>query len=207
MNTPAAYFADMYERADDPWGLAERWYERRKYALTVAALPRRAYRSAFEPACSVGVLSALLAERCARLLCCDRSERAVDAARRRLAPFHPHVRVERRVLPEEWPRERFDLVVLSELLYYFGPADAARLAGRAVDSLDPGGTLLAVHWRHPVPEHALSGDAAHEVLRAAPGLVGIVRHEEPDFVLEAFVRASPGQDAASVSVAADEGLT
>lgn len=206
MNTPAEYFAEMYRDADDPWSLGSRWYEQRKYAITAASLPRRTYRHAFEPACSVGVLSALLADRCERLLSCDRSGRAVTAARRRLAG-RPHVRVERRVLPGEWPAERFDLIVLSEMLYYFGPADARALLARAVESLEPGGTLLAVHWRHPVAEHAQSGDAVHEALRAAPGLLRIAGHEEPDFLLDVLVRpVRQDDDARSFSVAAAEGL-
>ena len=60
MNVAAEYFEAMYRESQDPWSLSTRWYERRKYALTVAALPRARYRSAFEPGCSVGELSALL---------------------------------------------------------------------------------------------------------------------------------------------------
>lgn len=59
--TPGSYFEDMYRRADDPWHLSERWYEQRKYDLTVAALPLPRYRRAFEPACSVGELTLRLA--------------------------------------------------------------------------------------------------------------------------------------------------
>ena len=44
MTLGADYFAGIYAAADDPWGLASRWYERRKYALTVAALPEGALR-------------------------------------------------------------------------------------------------------------------------------------------------------------------
>lgn len=226
MNTPAEYFTEMYRGSDDPWSLAGRWYEERKYALTVASLPRCRYRSAFEPACSAGVLTALLAERCDRLLSCDRSERAVGAARRRLTD-HPHVQAERRLLPQEWPAgpERFDLVVLSEMLYYFAPADVGTLLRHAVASLEPGGTLVAVHWRHPVPEHAQPGDAVHRAVRDQRGLVRIAGHEEPDFLLDVFVRpprdgqeqrdarsrsggrnAVGGAQARALSVAAAEGL-
>lgn len=58
MSTPPAYFEAMYAGAVDPWDLAGRWYEQRKYALTLASLPRPRYRAAFEPGCSVGVLTA-----------------------------------------------------------------------------------------------------------------------------------------------------
>ena len=58
---PRSYFDEMYRCDPDPWQFESSWYEQRKYELTVAALPERRYRSAFEPGCSVGVLSSLLA--------------------------------------------------------------------------------------------------------------------------------------------------
>ena len=64
MSVPATYFDEVYERSADPWRLATEWYEKRKYLMTVASLPRERYRRGFEPACSVGVLTEMLAERC-----------------------------------------------------------------------------------------------------------------------------------------------
>ncbi len=208
MSTPAAYFEAMYRDNDDPWSLGERWYEQRKYALTAAALPRPRYRSGFEPACSVGALSELLAARCDRLLSCDRSARAVAAAAKRLAG-HPHARVEHRVLPAQWPAGTFDLIVLSEFLYYLDAEGAARITDLAVHALEPGGTLIAAHWRHPVPDHAQSGDAVHRALRGTPGLVCVAEHSEPDFLLDVLVRPPSADltDPARLSVAALEGLT
>jgi hypothetical protein len=40
-----AYFDRMYDDTDDPWQLSTRWYERRKYAITLALLPDRRYSS------------------------------------------------------------------------------------------------------------------------------------------------------------------
>jgi GlcNAc-PI de-N-acetylase len=40
MTLDPGYFRDRYAASADPWGLAERWYEARKYALSVAMLPR-----------------------------------------------------------------------------------------------------------------------------------------------------------------------
>ena len=37
--TPADYFEDLWAASADPWDHAGRWYETRKYDLTVAALP------------------------------------------------------------------------------------------------------------------------------------------------------------------------
>ena len=68
---PAAYFAALYQADADPWRFASSDYERRKYAATLAALPRRAYRREFEVGCSIGVLTSQLARRCEHLLAVD----------------------------------------------------------------------------------------------------------------------------------------
>ena len=36
---PDAFFKAMYAESYDPWRLADRWYEQRKYAITMAMLP------------------------------------------------------------------------------------------------------------------------------------------------------------------------
>jgi SAM-dependent methyltransferase len=201
VSTPARYFETMYAGAEDPWDFAGRWYEQRKRAIVMASMPWRRYRSAFEPGCATGLLTDLLAARCDRVLAVDTVEVAVSAARARCAP-HPHVTVERRRMPDDWPPGRFDLVVLSELGYYFDDDELDRLVRHAVGALEPGGTLLAVHWRHPVAEHVRSGDDVHEVIGALPGLERMAAHEETDFRLEVFSRVPP----AARSVARAEGL-
>ena len=182
------YFRQVYSTAPDPYGLADRWYETRKYAMTTALLPRPRYGTAFEPGCSVGVLTALLAPRCGRLLACDAIPDAVTAARARTASF-PGVQVEQRVIPRDWPTQAFDLVVLSELLYYFDDADLDELLGRAVGSLRTDGQLLAVHWRHPAPDYPRTGDNVHEVLAARAGLSRLARYQDPDFTAEVYGRS------------------
>jgi SAM-dependent methyltransferase len=142
------YFRGLYAASADPWGMADRWYEARKYALSVTLLPRGRYASAFEPGCSIGVLTAQLSPRCDQLLACDTAAAAVELARTRTAGL-PGVRVEQRALPGQWPRaQSFDLIVLSELLYYFGDADLDDVLGLSVGALRRDGHLLAVHWRH-----------------------------------------------------------
>ena len=78
------YFERLYAASPDPWGFTTRWYEERKYALSLAMLPRRRYAEAFEPGCSIGVLTALLTPRCDRLLSWDVSAEAVRRARERI---------------------------------------------------------------------------------------------------------------------------
>lgn len=202
MTLPESYFDALYEAEPDPWGFNHRWYEERKYALTLAALPRRRYRSALEPGCSIGVLSALLADRCDALLSVDIAAEAVAAAQQRLAG-RDHVTVRRLSLPDEWPDGRFDLVMLSEVGYYLGHEDLDRLLARTVGALEPGGDLVAVHWRRAVEDYPQPGDEVHRRLaHDFDELARTVRHEEADFLLDVFTRQPPP----ARSVAQREGL-
>lgn len=190
MTTPLSYFESMYAADPDPWSFETRWYDARKHALTAAAPTRPRYGSAFEPGCSTGRLTARLAPFCDRLLAVDAVPSAVRTAAARVAAT-PHVTVRQARMPAEWPAQQFDLIVLSEIGYYFDDADLAALLDCADGSLAPGGDLVAVHWRHPVPEHFRSGDEVHAALATRPGLERQARHEEPDFLLEVFTRVPP----------------
>jgi SAM-dependent methyltransferase len=200
MTLPSTYFDDLYAASADPWGFRDRWYERRKRDLTVASLPRPRFARAFEAGCSIGLVTAALAARCDRLLSVDASEEAARQAAREVAA-HRHVQVEHRMLPAGWPADTsFDLIVLSEIGYYLAADDLETLLDRALASLQPGGALLACHWRHPVADYPLSGDAVHAAIAARPGLARAVRHEEADFVLDVFTAGE------TPSVAQLEGL-
>jgi len=201
MTLGSEYFDELYAVSPDPWGFASRWYEARKYAVSVALLPAEHYRDAFEPGCSIGVFTELLARRCDRLLSCDVAATAVRCAAIRTRS-RQNVRVQRRVIPRDWPPGQFDLIVFSELLYYFAGDDLSRVLDLAVGALRPGGSLLAVHWRHPVADNPRSGDEVHQILAGQPGLARLVDHQEPDFLAEVYIRA----DGEVTSVAQAGGL-
>ena len=188
MTLDPAHFRERYGASPDPYGLADRWYEARKYALSTALLPRERYGAAFEPGCSIGVLTALLAARCDTLLSCDAIPEAVESARSRTAGL-PGVRVERRVVPREWPMGSFDLIVFSEILYYFGDADLNQLLRLGILALRPGGHLLAVHWRHHAPDHPRDGDEVHQILAKDTRLARLAGYRDPDFAAEVYTHA------------------
>jgi SAM-dependent methyltransferase len=185
-STRRAYFDEMYEGDGDPWDFESSAYEQRKYAVTMASLPRPRYGSVFEPGCSIGVLTAMLAARCDRILATDIVPAALDQARNRLTA-QPHVALEQRAIPEDWPEAMFDLVVLSEIAYYFDASDLAHVIALAMRSTRVGAQLLGVHWRG-VTDYPLSGDQAHEVIGATPALEQVVYHMETDFVLHVWER-------------------
>ena len=85
-----------------------------------------------------------------------------------------------------FPAGRFDLIVLSEVAYYWDPATLERLISTLHTHLAEDATVVACHWRHPVADYPLGGDEANGIIRAALPLTRIAVHEERDFLLEVF---------------------
>lgn len=187
MSVADDYFDALFHGNDDPWSFKLRWYERRKRALTLAALPRERYSSIFEPGCANGELSAQLATRCDRLLCCDTSNRAVELARRQLGSME-HVSVIQARLPQQWPDEQFDLIVFSELGYYLDSDDLDKWIERALASLTADGQLLACHWRPDIDGCPLNAEAVHRALGLRLPMQRLFSHHEPDFLLDLWSR-------------------
>ena len=79
-----ATFERMYREDEDPWGFGTSAYEAAKYDRTIAALGDRRFHRALELGCSIGVLTARLAERCDELIALDTSATAVERARERV---------------------------------------------------------------------------------------------------------------------------
>jgi Nodulation protein S (NodS) len=185
MNHTPDRFDAMFTADDDPWRFRSRWYEARKRALTLACLPQARYANGYEPGCANGELSAALAPRCDRLLVTDGSERAVALARARLAQL-PHVAVRRAWLPAEWPDERFDLIVVSELGYFMDAAALDAFTAKAKGSLCAGGTVLACHWRRGSEDCELDGDAVHRRIDAVLALPIVCTMRDDDFRIDVW---------------------
>ncbi|MCM3884729.1 SAM-dependent methyltransferase [Frankia sp. R82] len=182
---PGDYFDALYADRADPWGFRTRWYEQRKRALTMALLPERRYASGYEPGCSIGVLTRLLAGRCDRLLATDVVPAVAEQAAADLADL-AHVRVQVGAVPADWPSTSFDLVVLSEVGYYLDDRDLAELAARATTGAT---TLLAVHWRHPVADYPLGAGEVHAALdrsATAAGMTTLATYQDHDLLAQVW---------------------
>lgn len=152
------YFDAIYSGAADPWKFATSPYERAKYTLTLNAMPRSRYSRALEVGCSIGVLTRSLAARCDLVLAVDAAEAPLIEAKRRCADL-PGVRFEQMFVPDKWPEGVFDLILLSEVVYYLSREDVGRLAARVMQSLAKGGSVILVHWIGET-DYPLSGDEA-----------------------------------------------
>ena len=153
------YFDRLYTERADPWDFAASKYEAAKYAATLAALPRPRYANALELGCSIGVFTRELAPRCERLLATDISETALAQARLRCADL-PQITFERRDISAEFPDGRFDLILVSEVGYYFSLPDLENLRAQIAIALAPRGHLLLVHYTGET-NYPLTADTVH----------------------------------------------
>jgi predicted TPR repeat methyltransferase len=154
------YFSQVYAAHEDPWDFQHSSYEAEKYSASLAALPRRHYRSGLELGCSIGVFTRQLAERCGTLLAVDVSERAIGRARARCADA-PRVVFEQRDVTQTCPSGPFDVIVASEIGYYWSQSDLEHLRTRLAGELTIGGHLLLVHYTGQT-NYPLTADAVHD---------------------------------------------
>jgi SAM-dependent methyltransferase len=107
------------------------------------SLAKEKYATALEVGCSIGVLTRLLSPRCDSLLAIDASATALEAAQS-ISDKNVIFRVAN--LPVEFPEGTFDLIVLSEVLYYFDKPDLARIAQSCRDAILQDGEIVLCHW-------------------------------------------------------------
>ncbi len=164
----ASVFDAIYRRGPDPWGFETSPYERAKYDATLRLLPPdRRFGDALELGCSIGVFSRRLAPRCDRLLAIDCAAAALARARDASAA-HGNIRFEQAMLPGGYPADgAWDLVVISELLYFLSPTDVGVLASHVVRSLRPGGTVVLANWTGPTDTPCTGEEAATLFVAAA----------------------------------------
>jgi cyclopropane fatty-acyl-phospholipid synthase-like methyltransferase len=172
----AEHFQRIYEASPDPWGFVTNPYEQEKYQRTLGALGERRFAAGLEVGCSIGVLTRLLAPRCDALLGVDLVEQPLEAARARCAD-QPHVRFERMQVPQAWPDGRFDLIVLSEVLYFLTAADIEWCARRVRGSLVPGGVVVLVNWLGQSDDPTPGDEAADRFIRATGGWLGVSQQD------------------------------
>ncbi len=181
----ADYFEQMFRETPDPWRFETSPYEQAKYAETLAALGGRRFARALEVGCANGVLTAQLAPSCDRLLAIDVSETALGVARARCREL-PQVAFERIAFPRQTPAEAsFDMVLLSEVAYYWDDGDLQRAADWIAGAVAPGGDVLLVHWTGET-DYPQTGDEAVQKLHAmlADRIVLVRTDRQPEYRLD-----------------------
>src|SRR5689334_5412466 len=140
------FFDDLWRRGDY-WNLEGSAFEQAKYARQLQCIGDRRYAKALEIGCGGGCFTRMLAGRADRVVAIDVSAAAIDRARSRGdAGGAIDYRIADIVAFDLTSDGPFDLVVMSETVYYLGWLfpffDLAWLAGRLFDASADGGRLL-----------------------------------------------------------------
>jgi len=188
---PPEYFDAKYAERLDYWDFASSAYEASKYADTIQSLPARDYRNIFEIGCSIGILTAQLATRSVNLLAIDVAERALTAARAHCAALS-NVHITRMRFPKERPPKsaRFDLIIVSEVGYYWSWEELRAAQVATEEALEAGGHLVLVHWTPKVLDYPLTGDEVHESFLVRPSLRLLHGHRATNYRLDVLERRS-----------------
>jgi phosphoglycolate phosphatase-like HAD superfamily hydrolase/protein-L-isoaspartate O-methyltransferase len=186
---PPSYFETLYTHNPDPWQFETSEYEAKKYTSTINALTKPRYQSALEIGGSIGILTEKLANYCDSLLSVEVSKIAQEQARTRCKHL-PQVRFELMRIPEQFPQETFDLILISEVGYYWCREDLQKAQAKIFKHLAPGGQLLLVHWTEYARDYPLTGDEVHDsFLELAPNqLKHLKGQREQQYRLDLFER-------------------
>ncbi|WP_221392460.1 SAM-dependent methyltransferase [Dyadobacter sp. NIV53] len=186
---PEDYFNDVYRNNNDPWNFETSEYELNKYKATIRALARNSYKNIFEIGCSIGVLSEMLAPKCDQLLTIDAAEAPLVKARERLKKYS-NVSVQKMAVPDQFPDQKFDLILISEVGYYLAMSDLERLMEQILAHLETNGQLLLVHWTPEVHDYPLTGDEVHDAFMKLCGngkpLKHLLNQREKTYRLDSF---------------------
>ena len=155
------FFEQLYRANPDPWQFETSEYEAQKYLATLNALPRNLYHSGFEIGGSIGILTEKLARRCQSLLSVDVSQIAQLQAIDRCRHLN-NIKFELMSVPQSFPTQSFDLIVLSEVGYYWSWEDLRKAQCLILDRLQSQGHLLLVHWIADTGILRLTGNQVHD---------------------------------------------
>ncbi|MEM9348802.1 MAG: glycosyltransferase [Pseudomonadota bacterium] len=173
-----SYWEEVFAN-QDPWDYSNN-YEQTKYGQTIALLPERKFERALELACAEGHFTQILAPLVEELTATDISETALLRAKEACAD-HSNITYQQLDLKNGKIPGKFDLIVCSEVLYYFESRKSlAKIARKLADHLTPGGMILMAHgkiavnaatetgfdWGHPFDARSIG-----DIFAKDPGLI------------------------------------
>jgi SAM-dependent methyltransferase len=175
-------FDELHTKNADPWDFETSAYEAKKREATIAALGGRRFNHALEIGCSIGVLTQDLSAICDELVAVDVSAVALEKARQRLGRGSK-ITFRRAEIPGAWPEGRYDLIVLSEVLYFLAIEEIEETSRLAQRALSPGGVCLLVNWVGPT-DLPIDGRLAAHTFRAACPWTVVFKEDEPSYRIE-----------------------
>jgi len=147
------YFNWRY-RNEDPYDVTRSGYEKEKYARTMEALSfKDRFASVLEIGCGEGHLTEMLAGRADWVLAADISDLAISRAKKKYINL-TNVEFRRFDVLNDGLEEKFELVLCSEVLFYFEKDQLPNVVERVAGWTRLGGFVALAHAR------ALSDDVS-----------------------------------------------
>jgi 2-polyprenyl-3-methyl-5-hydroxy-6-metoxy-1,4-benzoquinol methylase len=159
-----AGFEKKFRAEIDPWNYTHSKFEQFKRLTLLRACGPSKRARILELGCAIGETSRRLGRISLRLLAVDGSRTALAEAVRR-TPHSGHITFRYAKLPEQMPRGQFDVIVVSELIYYLRQHQLKSLADRLISALAPGGMMVILNHRGPFDDAAVLPELAHRRLR------------------------------------------
>ena len=186
-----AHLQGLYAQTGDPWDFRSSGYEQARFDATRAALARDSYRAILELGCGNGELARRLSPLAGRYVGLDAVDRAVTEARAAV----PRGEFHRAWLPGPLPAGRFDLIVVSEVLYFLDRAGITALADQIACTW-PGAEILSVNYLGPSGNTLQGGEAADIFARClAPRFAVTLRRATRHYRIDRFQPVHSGDTA------------
>jgi trans-aconitate methyltransferase len=184
----AEAFEARYRGGRNPWSFEDSAYELNRHRTIITSLRMAAYGTVYEPGCAIGVLTHQLGGMAKRVIACDFAPTAVEQAKLRCAD-QPNVEVICADVRTFAPDAPLDLIIFSEIGYYFSTEELARMAVELTDLLVPDGEFMAAHWLGDSPNHVLHGDRVHEILSQSLALSPLRSERHTGFRLDSWIKS------------------
>jgi LmbE family N-acetylglucosaminyl deacetylase len=166
------FFEHLYRStpSGDPWDFDVSDAEQARYDAVEQTLGTRRFRRAIEIGCATGELTRRLAAHAAQVVAVDSSASALRVAAATCRDVGG-VELRQGHAPDCFRSDDVDadLVVLSEVGYYFSADTLADLVRELADRSAPGCIFVAAHWTGSSPDHVLDADTTHSVIASALG--------------------------------------
>ena len=138
------HFDSVYAAKSDPWGARTSHDEAHKRRAIKSALGPHSYARGLEIGCGNGISTRALAPHFLNLMALDGSGMAVVLARQEVAGL-THVKIAHAALPCTLPKNGFDAIIASEVLYYLPRGKLTATLRMAHRALRRGGSFVSTH--------------------------------------------------------------
>jgi SAM-dependent methyltransferase len=155
------YFDGVFSRSSDPWFTRSSHAEVHKRKIILGMMGRGRLGRVLELGCGNGSNTVQLARRALSLDACDGS---VEALRRAdsVTSGIPNLTLRHTPLPARFPCDRYDAIVIAELLYYLDNQCLSATMREIDRTLRPGGLLLLCHHHRQFDDAAQRQAGLHE---------------------------------------------